>query len=193
MTAQDSDFPAEVFTHAEARAAGISDRSLSQMRADGRLDRIARGIYARPGLEADRDLVEVAIRAPEATLCLTSALAIHDLTDEVPPRIDVALPRPHRQPVTGAPVTWHRFDPDTFELGRSTIPVTGEVSIGVYGPTRTVVDAYRLRHLYGTDQALGALKRWMRIPGSHPSDLMEMAIPFPSAAPAIRLALEILL
>lgn len=188
-----TDLLPEVFTHTEARAAGVSDRSLSHLRDRGHIERIARGIYARPGLEADPDLVEVAVRAPEATLCLTSSLAVHDLTDDIPPSIDIALPRTRRQPRTSAPVSWHRFDDDTFHLGRTTHAVTDRLEIGLYGPARSIVDAYRLRHLYGTDQALEALKRWLRIDGNHPSELLDMAASFPTAAPMIRLTLEILL
>ena len=183
----------EVFTHADARRAGISDRVLYQMRDCGDIDRIARGIYAHPGFEAGPDLVEIAVRAPSATLCLTSALAYHDLTDDIPPAINAALPRLQRPPKTEAPVTWHRFDSDTFDIGRTTTPIAGRLAIGIYSPARTIVDAYRLRHLYGTDQALEALKRWLRIRGNQPAALLEMASHFPKAAPAIQSTLEILL
>ena len=183
----------EVFTHADARRAGISDRTLYQMRDRGDIDRIARGIYAHPGFEADPDLVEIAVRAPNATLCLTSALAHHDLTDDIPPAINVALPRSQRPPKAEAPVTWHRFDSDTFDIGRTTTPVTDRLAIGIYSPARAIVDAYRLRHLYGTGQALEALKRWLRIRGSQPAALLEMASHFPKSAPAIQSTLETLL
>lgn len=183
----------EVFTHAAARRAGISDRDLYQMRDRGDIDRVARGIYARPGLEADPELVEIAIRAPNATLCLTSALAYQELTDDIPPAVNVALPRSQRPPKTEAPVTWHRFDSDTFDIGRNTTPVTGQLDIGIYSAVRTIVDAYRLRHLYGTNQALEALKRWLRIRGNQPAELLEMASTFPKAATTIRSTLETLL
>lgn len=183
----------EVFTHGAARRAGISDRALYQMRDFGNIDRVARGIYARPGLEADPDLVEIAVRAPSATLCLTSALAYHDLTDDIPAAINVALPRSQRPPKAEVPVTWHRFDSATFDIGRNTTPVTGQLAIGVYSSARTIVDTYRLRHLYGTDQALEALKRWLRTKGNEPAALLEMANCFPKSAPAIQSTLEILL
>ena len=182
-----------VFTHADARHAGISDRALYQMRDRGNIDRVARGIYARPGLEADTDLIEIAIRAPKATLCLTSALAYHDLTDDIPPIINVALPRSQRPPKADAPVAWHRFDTDTFDIGRNTTSVIDQLDIGIYSPTRTIVDAYRLRHLYGTDQALEALKRWLRIRGNQPSALLDMAGRFQRSASAIQSTLETLL
>lgn len=181
------------FTHAQALSAGVSDRDLVLLRDAGTIERLARGIYARPNLEADPNLIEIAVRSPDATLCLTSALAHHDLTDDIPHRINVALPRSRRAPRTTAPVQWHRFDDDTFGIGRAPHTLTEDISIGVYSPTRSVIDAYRLRHLYGTDQAHGALKRWLRTSGTQPSDLLKMVKSFPKAEPAVRSALEILL
>lgn len=182
-----------VFTHAQALALGVSDRDLYQLRDAGSIERLARGLYALPGLEADPDLVEIAFRASSAALCLTSALAHHGLTDDIPSRIDAALPRTQRAPRMTAPVQWHRFDDATFNIGRSSLVLTGDISIGIYSPTRSIIDAYRLRHLYGPDQAHEALKRWLRVAGNQPSELLEMGESFPRAEPALRSALEVLL
>lgn len=94
---------------------------------------------------ADLDLLEVAERAPRATICLLSALARHDLTDAIPSRYDIAVPRgawhPRRSPV----IDWHSFDRATFDIGRTTVPVDGATIIGLYDAPRTIVDSYRLR------------------------------------------------
>ena len=82
-----------IFTHADARARGISDRVLYGWRDRGLVEQLARGIFVQPDLPADPDLVEIAVRAPDATLCLTTALARHHLIDDIPPTVDVALPR----------------------------------------------------------------------------------------------------
>lgn len=182
-----------VFTHGDARKAGMSDRSLAALRKTGELERIARGIYIQTGLVADFDLVEIVVRAPNATLCLTSALAHHDLIDDIPPVIDVALPRTQRQPRAQAPVRWHRFDPNTFDIGRETLDVTDDLQIGVYSATRSIVDAYRLRHLYGTEQALDALKQWLQLPESQPGELLTTAAHFPKTVGIIRTTLQTLL
>ncbi len=193
MTAStETDLP-PIFTHAEARAHGLSDRSLYALRDQGHLEQIARGIYAQPGIEADHDLIEIAIRAPKATLCLTTALTRHNLIDDIPPTIDVALPRSQRSPRTLAPITWHRFDEDTYDIGRQELAVFGDLTIGIYSPTRSIIDAFRLRHLYGQDQAIQALKTWLKEPSNHPSDLLSQAKIFPLAEPSIRTTLEILL
>ena len=70
---------------------------------------------------ADVELIEIAASTPQATLCLTTALARHDLTDEIPTRIDVAVPRGARVPKIAVPVMWHMFNAETFEIGRETL------------------------------------------------------------------------
>jgi hypothetical protein len=46
----------------------------------------------------DQDFLEFAYRAPRGALCLLTALARHNLTDAIPDRIDVAIPRGARIP-----------------------------------------------------------------------------------------------
>ena len=182
-----------VFTHADARTRGISDRQLYAWRDGADIETLGRGLFIRPGIDVDHDLLEISVRAPDATLCLTSALARHGLIDDIPAVIDIALPREQRQPQTAAPVRWHRFDTSSFTIDRAELDVgTGRV-IGIYGPRRCLVDAFRLRHLYGTEQAVGALRRWLALRESQPSDLLREAASFPTAERAIRDALEILL
>jgi predicted transcriptional regulator of viral defense system len=182
-----------IFTHAAARARGISDRALSRWREEGQIEQLARGIYAQPGIAADPDLIEIAVRAPDATLCLMTALARHNLIDDIPPTIDAALPRRQRAPRTTAPVTWHRFDEDTFSIGRDEVVVYDDLTIGIYSPARSVIDAFRLRHLYGEDQAIEALRRWLANRGNQPAELLALASHFPTAEPAVRRVLQVLL
>ena len=182
-----------MFTHADARTRGISDRQLYEWRDSARIDTLGRGVFLRPGLDVDHDLLEISVRTPDATLCLTSALARHELIDDIPAVIDIALPREKRQPQTAAPVRWHRFDTATFNVDRTEFDVGAGRVIGVYGPRRCIIDAFRLRHLYGTEQAVSALRRWLAQRGSQPSDLLGTAASFPTAEHAIREALEILL
>ncbi|MBR7824702.1 type IV toxin-antitoxin system AbiEi family antitoxin domain-containing protein [Actinospica sp. MGRD01-02] len=192
--ATDTPLP-ETFTYTDARTAGISKRRLYKLRDDGQIEQLGHGLFQRSnrGHDADIDLIEIAIRAPKATLCLTTALARHGLTDEIPAGIDIALPRGQWRPATRAPAIWHSFTPATFDLGRETLELTKELSIGLYSPERSIIDAFRLRHREGSDLAIGALKRWLRLPGSQPATLLGLAADFPRTRPALRTALETLL
>jgi predicted transcriptional regulator of viral defense system len=182
-----------VFSHGDARSRGISDRQLYAWRDMGALETLGRGIYLRPGSDVQHDLLEIAVRAPDATLCLVSALARHGLVDDIPPVMDIALPRHQRQPRTAVLVRWHRFDASTITIDRGTFDTGAGRSLGIYGPQRSIVDAFRLRHLYGTEQAVTALRRWLSQRGSQPSELLRIASSFPASETPLREALKILL
>ena len=189
--AADTPLP-QTFTYTGARAAGISKRRLYQLRDEGQL---GHGLFQRNDRDqdADIDLIEIAVRAPKATLCLISALARHGLTDEIPAGIDIALPRGQWKPTTRAPAIWHSFNPATFDLGREPLDLTRDLAIGLYSPERSIIDAFRLRHHEGSDLAIGALKRWLRLPGNQPTALLGLAAHFPGTQPALRTTLETLL
>jgi predicted transcriptional regulator of viral defense system len=163
------------FTFARASELGVSRRALRAMLESETIERRARGIYSRTNaIGDDPDLAAIALIAPRATICLTSALARHDLIDAIPGSIDIALPRNSRPPSTHMPVTWHRFAESTFDVGRSTIEIDGR-PMGLYDPMRSIVDSFRLRHHEGHEQGLEALRAWLRRRGSRPAALLELA------------------
>lgn len=182
------------FTYTQARRSGLSDRQLRQLRDSGQVEPVSRGVYLRPeAAGTDADLLEIAARAPEATLCLRSALARHELIDDIPFEIDLALPRGRRPPATTAPFRWHHFDRDTFDVGRGSLALADELSVGLYSPERCIVDAFRLRHQEGRELAHQALKAWLRRRQARPAALLRLAAAFPKAEPSLRQALELLL
>ncbi|MGC4943884.1 type IV toxin-antitoxin system AbiEi family antitoxin domain-containing protein [Kribbella sp. DT2] len=175
---------------------GLSRYRLYELARTGEYEQIAPGIYARAGVLDDTTagLASVALRKPGATLCLLSALSLHDLTDEIPRASDVALPRGERTlSTTYAKVRWHYFDPATFDIGRQHHHLVDGIAIGVYSPERTITDAFRLRHELGADLANEALRRWLSRSASQPAELLTIAKGFPKAYSAVRAALEILL
>lgn len=182
------------FTTSMAEAAGLPRRAVRDLVATGTLEQVARGIYRRADAPlVDLDLVETALRAREATLCLESALAHHELTDRIPTAIDMALPRSRRQPVTAAPVRWHRFHEETFDVGREEIELEPGLRLGVYSASRTLVDVFRLMHREGSDLAYEALRTWLRAPTTTPAELLHLARRVPHAEKPLRHALEVLL
>lgn len=175
---------------------GVTRHGLERLIAEKQFDRIAPGVFLRTGLADDTTSAWMAVSAkqPDATLCLLTALSIHDLTDEIPARSDIAIPRGSQTvTVRHAPIAWHRFDAETFGIGRNEFELPGGLSIGLYSPERTLIDVFRLRHAWGNDLAISALKRWLRGRGHSPSKLLAMAESFPKARPSIHTALEVLL
>jgi predicted transcriptional regulator of viral defense system len=181
----------ETFRYSEALD-HISERQLRRLIDDGSIIALARGLYRKSDWIGEEDLTEITAKAPQATLCLRSALARHELIDDIPAEIDVAIPRGSWTPQTTAPVRWRHFDTDTFDLGRHRLDIDGGRSIGIYSAERSIIDAYRMRHLEGPDLAHEALKRWLRR-GGQPSQLLTLARSFPRTQSALRETLEILL
>jgi hypothetical protein len=161
----------------------------------GELALVSRGVYRRidAAPESGHELVEIALRAPEATLCLETALARHGLSDALETAPDLALPRGTRPPAASSPVRWHFFQPETFELGRTQIELDRGITIGLYSPERSIADAFRLRGREGRDVANEALRRWLRRRGAEPGKLVALAEQLPRASTALRQALEVLL
>lgn len=177
----------------QADRIGMSRTGLYRGARDGRFDRIARGIYRASDAEpAEWEWLEAAARRPESTICLTSALAYHDLTDTIPPTLDVALPRGSRRPATHSAITWHLFDRTSFSLGRTTITIPGSnLPIGLYTAERTIVDAFRLRGSIGYEIGRDALREWLGR-GGKPARLLEIAQHLPRGRGPLRQALEVL-
>ncbi|CCK55023.1 type IV toxin-antitoxin system AbiEi family antitoxin domain-containing protein [Mycobacterium canetti] len=123
----------EALTPSTAGRAGLSRSALYRGAQAGRWDRIARGIYLPTDAStADWDQVEAATRRPDATICLASALAHHDLTEAIPAALDIAIPRGSRTPASTGAIAWHHFDQATFEIGRDEITIPGsDQTIGI--------------------------------------------------------------
>ena len=125
----------------------------------GQLERLARGVYATPSTvaSAHRSLAEVALRTPNAAVCLLSALEYHDLTTQLPFEVWIAVPTRTRKPkLDGLRVQF--FDARSFEIGLETVNIDG-VAVRVYNPARTVADCFKYRHKIGLDVALEALRQ----------------------------------
>ena len=80
---------------------------------------------------------------------------------------------------------------EVLELAADGVPLG--LSIGLFSGERTLIDLFRLRHVWGSDLAIGALKRWVRARGNSPGALLALADSFPKARPAVQSALEVLL
>jgi len=192
----DADSAPTILRRAALDELGLTKHRFYALVTAGAYEQIAPGIYLRPGALDDTTAgwASIACRKPSATICLLTALALHDLTDEIPRASDVALPRGERVLSVGyAPVRWHSFDKATFDVGRDRRELVDGIAIGIYSAERTIVDTYRLRHELGSDLATEGLKRWLRRRGSKPADLLTVAQAFPKALPSLRSALEILL
>jgi len=182
------------FTRQQALASGMSAALLDRLTTEGDLERFAHGLYVneRDGL-IDQDLAEARLRSPLATICLTSALVRHGLIDEIPTRIDLAVPRGSHLPALRAPVAWHKYEPDAFDIGRQREKVARGLEIGIYDAERSIVDAFNPRLELPRAQAIEALRAWLRRKGAQPSSLLRIAQHWPHARAGLLEVLQVLL
>lgn len=141
-------------------ALGVHTDALYALRESGQIIELGRGLYRLA--EADEaehpDLALVAARAPNAAVCLTSALSYHNITTQIPSSVHLAVPRDsYRGIKLSVPVTVYRFDPKTFDEGLETHRIDGK-PVKIYSAARTVVDCFKFRNKLGLDVALEALR-----------------------------------
>jgi len=157
--------------------AGVHPRTLYGLRSTGQLEAVGRGLYRLPTapLPEHFDLLVVARRAPHAVVCLVSALAFHELTDEIPHEVSVAIPRNGGAPkLDTIPTRVFRFSGALYRLGVEHHQV-GDIDLKVYSPTKSIVDAFRFRNRIGEDVAIAALAAGLRTRKVRPGPLLELA------------------
>lgn len=165
------------FRFSEAIGLGIHRRTLTQMLGDGLLERLSRGLYRLTSADFPEqpDLVTVSRRVPGALVCLVSALALHDLTTQIPHAVAIALRKGRTRPRIEHPaieVHWWSSDALTLGVERRNF---GGVEILLTNPERSVADAFRYRKQLGVDLAIEALRSWRERKGARPDALLAAA------------------
>lgn len=184
-----------VFRARDAIAAGLSWRDLYELRDAGVVVSLSRGVYQLVEAAGSDviDFVAVSRRAPHGTVCLNSALAYWDLSDENPAVVHLAVPKGATRPkIDHPPTVVHVFETSTFELGRQRVDGADGTGFWITDPERTVVDVHRLRRRLGPDLAAAAMRRYTTRPGRDLVGLMDYAKQL-RADRALRSDLQVLL
>ena len=137
-------FERPVFSAAEAREAGIHPSRLSYYVKTNRIERIGHGVYR--GVEslvaADfqwEDLIVIAKSIPQCIVCLISALALYELTDEMLREHWIAVPHSTTAPKREHTRIVRMRDMNT---GKTTFTI-GQETISIFDRERTIVDSFR--------------------------------------------------
>lgn len=143
----------------EFTKAGITAPTISRMEQKRQVVRLGRGLYQLP--DASRDVnhsfAHAAKIVPNGVICLVSALAFHELTDTIPPRIWMAIASKDRKPCIARPaLQFVRFGEKVLRSGVGEHIIEG-VTVQIYNPAKTVVDLFRYRQRAG--------KRYQKSPG----------------------------
>jgi len=163
----------------DLRPLGIAQAYLQRLAERGVLNRVGRGIYMLSSAEISEHhaLAEVSKRFPRGLICLLSALRFHELGDETPNQVWLALPANAPAPrASDFRVRVVRYAPLAMETGVEVHRIEG-VEVRLTSKARTIVDCFRFRNRIGVGTAMAALRGGLR-QGMRPGDLRLMAEAF---------------
>ncbi len=183
------------FTTKAALARGVHPRDLYAWRDAGEIIELSRGVFRRGDapLATYPDLLAVGTRAPASVVCCISAAVVHELTDELPPDVQIAVPLGTYPPRIDFPPTQvFRFAVSTFQVGLSSVEAAPDERVRVYDSARTTVDLMRLRHRFGQPLAHSVLKRAVASGAARPADILRVAAALDVVGP-VRSALDVML
>lgn len=153
-----------MFTAREAAQRGIHSQVLTRLVREGSIERIARGQYSVPGqpLTEHHTLAMVARAAPEAVVCLLSALSFHGIGTQIPHQVWVAISRNARPPrLRYPPLRVVKFSGKAFTEGIEAHIAEGQ-ELRVYSVAKTLADLFKYRNKVGLDVAMEALREAWR-------------------------------
>ena len=163
------------FTVAEAKELGVSPAHLGYYVKIGRIKRLGRGIYQGADYKAPseifrwEDLIDAVNSIPGGVICLISALAIYDITDEIPRQHWIAIS--HGTSIDrGTGVRIIRFR--NMNLGKTMVSLGG-IQVAIFDRERTIIDTFRL---LSRETAIKALKMALSAKGDSRLDLRKLQV-----------------
>lgn len=161
----------------EALESGVHRRTLYGLWEDGGLIQLSRGLFQLADLERPPRayLAEISKKAPNAVICLKSALAIHGLSDEQPDAVWLAVERKSRRPAFESPmVEACFFSGEMFYRGVQTLRIMNQ-AVRIYNAPKTVIDCFRRHKKVGLETAIQAARAYVGRTDARPSELMRYA------------------
>jgi predicted transcriptional regulator of viral defense system len=148
----------------EAVCLGIHPRTLYQMRDEGLLEQLTRGVYRLRELPdfPKPDLVLISKKIPKSVICLISALEYYEITTQIPHFIYIAIPAKARKPhLDYPPIRCFRYSEKIYKAGIET-KLIGGYPIKIYSMEKTLADCIKFRNKIGMDVVIEALKMYLQ-------------------------------
>lgn len=160
--------------YSEIIKAGFSKVLLKTILNSGRIEKIDRGLYKlSDGVTlSNPDFAMASIKIPKGVVCLLSALAFHEVTNEIPRYVDIAIPRGvHENKIKYPPVKFYRFASESWKAGIEEHEINGR-KIRVYNLAKTIADCFKFRNKIGMDVVRAVLKTAINEKGIKPKEIM---------------------
>jgi predicted transcriptional regulator of viral defense system len=162
---------------AEFRRAGITAATIARLEKAGKLSRLARGLYQLPdaAVGSNHSLAEASKLVPRGIICLTSALAFHGLTDQMPARVWLAIGRKDWRPqLKYPPMRFAHFPSKQLRSGVEHHTIEG-VSVPIFSIGKTVADVFRYRRTVGITIAIEGLREAIQLRKTMPGEIARYA------------------
>lgn len=167
-----------VATASELTSAGFSPGLIAYALDQGLIDKITRGVYCSTDV-LDDDFAAVCLRWRRCVLSLGSALYLRGLSDRVPARLDVTVPRGYNprslsEEYPGTHI--HRISPKLWELGRAMAKTPTGVEVPCQTTERAVAGLIAQRAKKGADSQLvhDAVTGYFKLPERDLPELSRM-------------------
>lgn len=137
----------------------IHPRTLYELRDQGYVTQISRGVYQiKDKNTSNPDFIAIGMRAPNAVICLISALAFHNITTQIPHEVTIAILKDRAIPkIDTPPIKAHKFSGEAFTSGIEKHIIDG-VQVKIYSAEKTLADCFKYRNKIGLDVCIEALK-----------------------------------
>ena len=162
---------------AKAIKLGIYPKTLYAMRDQGVLELLSRGLYRLSECSelSQPDLVIVSQKIPHAVICLISALSFHEVTTQIPHKVDIAIPlKAHKPSIDYPPIRLFWYSEKNFLAGVETHKIDG-IDVHIYSVEKTLADCFKYRNKIGLDIAMEALTLYWQRKTTNISKLLEYA------------------
>lgn len=149
---------------AEAIRLGIHPRIIYQLRDEGVLERLTKGVYRLVEIPdfSEPDLVLVSKKIPHGIICLISALAYYEISTQIPHFVYVAIPTKSRPSnLNYPPIRYFYYSEKVYNTDWDTILVGG-YPVKIFNIEKTLADCVKFRNKIGMNVVLEALKMYWR-------------------------------
>ncbi|MEN2711857.1 type IV toxin-antitoxin system AbiEi family antitoxin domain-containing protein [Sphingomonas sp. NPDC092331] len=161
----------------ELETEGIAATTIARLLSDGTVMRLSRGLYqlVDAEIDANHDLAEAAKRVPKGVVCLTSALAFHELTDQMPRKVWMAIGHRDWTPADHGPRLKVVRMSDSLLRSDVETHMIENVGVPMFTIPRTLIDCFRHRKSVGINVAVEALRETLRQRKATPAVIAECA------------------
>ncbi len=158
----------------EVRSLGIDTNILLRMEDKGVIERLAHGLYMDASHFEDPFYV-AQYRCPKGIISMDTALYLHQMTDRNPTKISMTIPSGSNSVLLKQPSLYRFFylNRERWLLGQIVILTPFGNPVRVYDLERTICDCIRKIDDLDRDEAVSAIKAFMKRPDVNNQKLLD--------------------